>query len=455
MNNQLQDNLNDILQDKNTNLLPENLKLGITCLGVNGLLDSGISVVKNIICSESDGGMSDSLNPQFAHHYQTKICTGRSTSRSISRTYLKYDLSEIIDNDNIEILSAKLHFNVVLAADDYKIGSNYIFRCINDWGSDTLIWNNQPEVQSYINDQETPSFSLNVDLPYECIVDITNIVKSWVEDKSSNYGICIRGDEDTDSTLYHIATAKYEDGSYATYIDVQYREYIQDITLQEKSVDVTTNTSIEVVPDTNYYGLSKVIVNTNVPSSSVKQANLLAKCVVSSDLYPYGQTPEYITKENIVNATIDFNNLMFLNDVYEGPYYSGSEELYAGKTLKQIINEFYPYIIVKMQDFSYSIHVDAIFADSPLVPTSNDYGEIQLKFPDTSKCLFVQSGGPSFTDSGFSFSTFDEMWNSLLTDLFFDDRMTLSHLLAHQPGTSNNYMTIDSYGMQQFLWINY
>lgn len=42
MSNQLQTNLDAILQDKNTNLLPENLKAGITCLGVEGTMSTGI-----------------------------------------------------------------------------------------------------------------------------------------------------------------------------------------------------------------------------------------------------------------------------------------------------------------------------------------------------------------------------------------------------------------------------
>lgn len=41
MSNQLQTNLDTILQDKNTNLLPENLKAGVTCLGVEGTLSKG------------------------------------------------------------------------------------------------------------------------------------------------------------------------------------------------------------------------------------------------------------------------------------------------------------------------------------------------------------------------------------------------------------------------------
>ena len=42
MSNQLQENLDAILLDKNTNLKPENLKQGVTCLGVEGTMNEGI-----------------------------------------------------------------------------------------------------------------------------------------------------------------------------------------------------------------------------------------------------------------------------------------------------------------------------------------------------------------------------------------------------------------------------
>lgn len=42
MTNELQDTLNQALQDKTTNLLPENLKAGVTCLGVEGRMQSGV-----------------------------------------------------------------------------------------------------------------------------------------------------------------------------------------------------------------------------------------------------------------------------------------------------------------------------------------------------------------------------------------------------------------------------
>lgn len=42
MANELQTKLDAILEDKNTNLLPENLKQGVTCLGVEGTMQSGL-----------------------------------------------------------------------------------------------------------------------------------------------------------------------------------------------------------------------------------------------------------------------------------------------------------------------------------------------------------------------------------------------------------------------------
>lgn len=46
MSNKLQTKLDAILEDKNTNLLSENLKAGVTCLGVNGTAET----IGNVIC---------------------------------------------------------------------------------------------------------------------------------------------------------------------------------------------------------------------------------------------------------------------------------------------------------------------------------------------------------------------------------------------------------------------
>lgn len=266
MSNQLQTNLDAILQDKNTNLKPENLKAGITCLGVKGTLEGETPVVKTVTCYETDACMSDKTNSNSVAGYQSTLTVGGSNNWDY-RTYIKYDLSSIQDVPDIEIMSAKLYFNVVTGGDNYRDGSGYIFRCTNDWNSSTLTWNNQPTLQSYIDDIETPSYDPDVDLPHEYVLNITSIMKKWIDEKYANYGICFKGTEGGAYRRNHaIATVKYKEGVYKSYIEVQYKTTVSDITLQEKSVDIIDNGTTEVVPDSDYYGLSKVNINTNVPT---------------------------------------------------------------------------------------------------------------------------------------------------------------------------------------------
>lgn len=266
MSNQLQTNLDAILLDKNTNLLPENLKAGVTCLGVEGTLEGETPVVKTVTCYETDACMSDKYNSNIVPGYRPSLTVGGSNNWDY-RTYIKYDLSSIQTIPDIEIVSAKLHFDVVRGNDNYRDGSGYVFRCTTDWNSSTLNWNNQPEVQYYVDDIETPSYDPNVDLPHEYVLDITSIMKKWIDEKYANYGICFRGTEGGAYRRDHaVATVKYEEGTYKSYIEVQYKVTVSDITLQEKSVDIIDNGTIEVVPDSDYYGLSKVNINTNVPT---------------------------------------------------------------------------------------------------------------------------------------------------------------------------------------------
>lgn len=49
MNNELQQNLDAILLDKNTNLKPENLKSGVTCLGITGTLQQSENLYRSLL----------------------------------------------------------------------------------------------------------------------------------------------------------------------------------------------------------------------------------------------------------------------------------------------------------------------------------------------------------------------------------------------------------------------
>ena len=67
MSNQLKENLNKILEEKETKLLPENLKAGVTCLGVTGSLEEGIDT------SDATAMTSDIVSGKTAYVNGEKI----------------------------------------------------------------------------------------------------------------------------------------------------------------------------------------------------------------------------------------------------------------------------------------------------------------------------------------------------------------------------------------------
>lgn len=67
MANELQQVLNNIKKDKDTNLKPENLKTGITCLGIEGTMDSGIDT------SDATATANDILSGKTAYSKGEKL----------------------------------------------------------------------------------------------------------------------------------------------------------------------------------------------------------------------------------------------------------------------------------------------------------------------------------------------------------------------------------------------
>ena len=61
MTDELQTKLDEILLDKNTNLLPEHLKAGVTCLGVEGRMQNGCKLfeTEEKMQNDSDAKLND------------------------------------------------------------------------------------------------------------------------------------------------------------------------------------------------------------------------------------------------------------------------------------------------------------------------------------------------------------------------------------------------------------
>lgn len=69
----LQENLNAIKLDKDTNLKPENLKAGVTCLGVKGTLTQGEDLQEQL-------DAQDAIIQQLQEELVNKVCGGSQLS---------------------------------------------------------------------------------------------------------------------------------------------------------------------------------------------------------------------------------------------------------------------------------------------------------------------------------------------------------------------------------------
>lgn len=72
--------LNEILEDKNANLLPQNLKAGVTCLGVNGALEGGNVGVKLFETQEQMQTDTTAQEGDKAIVYRSEIVNGTATT---------------------------------------------------------------------------------------------------------------------------------------------------------------------------------------------------------------------------------------------------------------------------------------------------------------------------------------------------------------------------------------
>lgn len=140
MSNQLQENLDAILLDKNTNLLPENLKQGVTCLGVEGTMQAGIDtsdatatatdIVKDktaYVNGEKITGTLESQGIQITDYFNTTPEEGQKLIKAYPETIdcsnlLTFNfhndfegvyISNLINTENVNMISGIAHTNTL------------------------------------------------------------------------------------------------------------------------------------------------------------------------------------------------------------------------------------------------------------------------------------------------------------------------------------------------------
>lgn len=155
MANELQTTLDNILEDKNTNLKPENLKSGVTCLGVTGTLQQNENLYRSLL----DGYRISAVESNFNALWRSTMLICNTNYRDgeidvnspvviIFYASLKYDLDQsnpamnwdqlmnwtltLYDDSDQELYSHKIDLNSQYSLRDttgskFRYDSTYTF----------------------------------------------------------------------------------------------------------------------------------------------------------------------------------------------------------------------------------------------------------------------------------------------------------------------------------------
>ncbi len=192
-NNQLQNILDDILDDKNTNLTPDNLKKGVTCLGIkgryNGIDTSDATVTTNDILQgktaykdgqKITGTMPNVGNKEIVSNINSEKnitingYVGKITSPSIksiidTNSKTKFVSAECAGNDNGKTLTATIEttigcrvYAIVVAQHPITVSKKWeLFQSIVTSPSNGEMWYQTMYVYTKIADGVSESFSVS------------------------------------------------------------------------------------------------------------------------------------------------------------------------------------------------------------------------------------------------------------------------------------------------------
>lgn len=144
--------------------------------------------MENIVLLPSQNTYVSSEKNTTNYAYSNILCCGNQSTHAQFRAFLYFDLCLMPQNIIIESARLKM-FRANPKGNDTKTNLNpYIIN--SDWNQFDLTWNNQPDFNSSIFGKQIDSLKDYLDC-----WDVSNIVKQWFLDKSSNSGLILLSPE--------------------------------------------------------------------------------------------------------------------------------------------------------------------------------------------------------------------------------------------------------------------
>ena len=138
MANELQTKLDTILLDKNTNLLPENLKKNITCLGITGTYEGSgggtVEGIKQFATQEEMQADPAAKEGDLAVVYRNEIKNATVDSKFQTATFPETVVLDTSITDNIEVRYRAVDSSIMFECMGQLDSSNFMMDCYSDSG---------------------------------------------------------------------------------------------------------------------------------------------------------------------------------------------------------------------------------------------------------------------------------------------------------------------------------
>lgn len=163
-----------------------------------------------------------SYYPDTNYYLSSYLRTGMDTDYGIRRSFIRFDIPSSIPEDGL--LLALLDIEKSAGATP----TIKAHRCIGDWTSSTLTWNNQPLYNTTHEQSYSSTATLRSEGSTWYRMVVTDIVKSWTDGLRTNYGFAIVDSYEFDTDYWTTFYSSDADSPHKPELYIYYTETPED-----------------------------------------------------------------------------------------------------------------------------------------------------------------------------------------------------------------------------------